>query len=60
MTVDESKALKKGTRVYWPISGGSTICGKSGDKVCVRSTTRTRPEASSATNCKRTDSLIWA
>src|SRR5208283_1005812 len=33
---------------HWPKSGGSTICGNSGARVCVRSTTRIRPELRSA------------
>src|SRR6266851_2221547 len=41
-----------------PISGGSTICGKSGDSVCVRSTTRMLPATRSAANRASRASLI--
>src|SRR5216683_8135393 len=33
---------------HCPNSGGSAICGNSGDRVCVRSTTRIRPDRRSA------------
>src|SRR4051812_5690040 len=40
---------------HWPISGGSAICGKSGVSVCVRSTTRMRPEASASARVPSSD-----
>src|SRR5580698_8331902 len=43
---------------HCPNSGGSTIWGNSGDKVCVRSTTRTRPEMRSAARAIRELSAI--
>src|SRR4051812_45744929 len=48
----ETSSIRNGQ--HWPISGGSAICGNSGESVCVRSTTRMRCDAiapaSSASN----------
>src|SRR6202044_20638 len=41
----------------WPISGGSTIGGKSGDNVWVRSTNRTRGDAARLCNHPRSTSF---
>src|SRR5262245_24841360 len=41
------------TGAAWPNSGGSTMTGKSGLSVKVRSTTRTAPDATAPANCLR-------
>ena len=45
----ETSSIRNGQ--HCPISGGSAICGNSGESVCVRSTTRMRRAASAATSC---------